>query len=65
MDEIRKVDLEQFKLSPNRYKLVSGTIDGAPLCPFGNHYKYIGYDDESKEFVRFTKSVFKLLVNMD
>ena len=64
MPELRKVGMEQFNLSQKRYQLVSGDVDGAPLCPYGNHFEWIGYDIEEKQFVRFTKSVFKLLVNL-
>lgn len=60
--ELRKVNMEQYQSSPHRYTLVSGIIDGAPLCPYGNHYEWIGFDDSNREFVRFTKSVFKLLI---
>ena len=60
MVEIRKVNMEQYLLSPEQYKLVSGDNDGAPLCPYGNHFEWIGYGTISEEYVRFTKSVFKL-----
>lgn len=63
MVEIRKVNMEQYLLSPEQYKLVSGDSGGAPLCPYGNHFEWIGYDTISEEYVRFTKSVFKLLVS--
>ena len=59
---LRKVNMEAYLLSPNQYELRQGTTDGAPLCPYGNHYQWIGYDKQAKEYVRFTKSVFKCLV---
>ncbi|MBT8233176.1 MAG: hypothetical protein HKO66_09830 [Saprospiraceae bacterium] len=46
----------------DRYELRSGKQDDAPLCPYGNHFEWIGFDLERNEYVRFTKSVFKLLV---
>jgi hypothetical protein len=63
MGHLVKIDKEQFVKDQSRYSLVKGTIEGAPLCPYGNHYKWVGYDRETKTFVRFTKSVFLNLVN--
>lgn len=60
--EIKKVNMEQFMDLPDRYTLVDGSLEGAPLCPYGNQYQWIGFDIEEKEYVRFTKSVFKLLI---
>ena len=62
MTEFIKVNMKQNQLSPNRYKLVSGNSNGAPLCPYGNHFEWVGYDIMLDEYVRFTNSVFKLLV---
>ena len=59
---IRKVTMEDYLLEPDRYELRSGPEEGAPNCPYGNHYQWIGYDLDGKEYVRFTKSVFKKLV---
>ena len=59
---IRKVNMEQFMLNPGRYELRSGKEDGAPNCPYGNHFEWIGYDLQNNEYVRFTKSVFKKLI---
>ena len=53
---------EVFNLDPNRYELRKGNSEGAPLCPFGNHFKWIGYDLKSERYVRVTKSVFKRLI---
>lgn len=61
--KLPKVDHEAYSLNPDRYELVSGNTAGAPNCPYGNKYQWIGFDKETKEFVRFTKSVFKKLVN--
>lgn len=51
-----------FQLQPNRYELRSGQLEDAPTCPYGNPYQWVGYDLEAKEYVRFTKSVFKKLI---
>ena len=56
---MRKVNMEQYLLEPERYELRSGQESDAPLCPYGNRYQWIGYDLEMQEYVRFTKSVFK------
>ncbi len=48
--------------NPERYELRSGKVSGAPLCPYGNHYKWIGYDKATGTYLRFTKSVFKILI---
>ena len=64
MAVFRKVNMEQYQRLPERYRLVSGDTEGAPLCPYGNLYEWIGFDIEKGEFVRFTKSVFKLLVDL-
>jgi hypothetical protein len=61
-DYIRKVDMETYLINPSRYQLRNGSEDGAPKCPYGNNYKWIGYDLESEEYVRFTTSVFKILI---
>ena len=57
----RKVTMETYLLDPERYELRSGKVPGAPKCPYGNSYRWIGYDLELKEYIRFTKSVFKKL----
>ena len=54
--------MEDFLKKPARYELRSGSSEGAPLCPYGNHFQWIGYDKEALEYVRFTKSVFKKLI---
>ena len=61
---LRKINSEIYHSKTSRYELVSGTKKGAPLCPYGNHYKWIGYDKDENEFVRFTKSVFKKLIEL-
>ena len=58
---MRRVLMEEFLRQPNRYELLSGSSEGAPLCPFGNHFQWIGYDNEMGEYVRFSKSLFKIL----
>lgn len=59
---MRKVTMQDYTKNPKRYELRSGHEDGAPLCPYGNHYRWIGYDKETASYVRFTESVFKKLV---
>lgn len=54
--------MEEFSNAPDRYELRPGVSEGAPLCPFGNHYEWIGFDKEENIYVRFTKSVFKKLI---
>ena len=62
--DIRKVNMQEYRLDPDRYELRSGHEAGAPLCPYGNHYQWIGYDKITAEYVRFTKSVFKELIQL-
>ena len=59
---MRKVTMNLYNKDPARYDLRSGNSSGAPLCPYGNEYQWIGYDKKEQEYVRFTKSVFKILV---
>lgn len=59
---MRKIDMTTFQADPGRYELRRGDVEGAPNCPYVNQYEWIGYDLVSKEYVRFTKSVFKVLV---
>ena len=61
---LRVVTSENYHLNPKRYELRKGDSDGAPPCPFGNNFEWIGFDSQTEEYVRFTKSVFKKLVNM-
>ena len=59
---LRKVRIEEYSSDPSRYELRSGREEGAPLCPYGNHYQWIGFDKDKQEYLRFTKSVFKKLI---
>ncbi|MBT8190486.1 MAG: hypothetical protein HKO89_06745 [Saprospiraceae bacterium] len=59
---INKVDYAMYNKNPGRYTLIPGDAAGAPLCPYGNNYKWIGYDSKNKAFVRLTKSVFKRII---
>jgi len=59
---MRKVNMETYLSDPNRYELRPGRVADAPNCPYGNHYEWIGYDQVTQEYLRFTKSVFKKLV---
>jgi len=61
---LRKVNMELFLKNPDRYELRSGLADDAPSCPYGNKYQWIGFDKETQSYVRFTKSVFKKLVQL-
>ncbi|MTB49411.1 hypothetical protein [Lewinella sp. W8] len=56
---MRKVDMATYLDRPERYSLLPGDAPGAPSCPYGNQYRWVGYDRKREEFVRFTKSVFK------
>lgn len=56
------IDSKIYHLSPSRFELRKGTAQGAPLCPYGNNYSWIGYDKKERKYVRFTKSVFKKLI---
>ena len=55
---LRLVDANEVNQNPNRYEL---KVDppNPPLCPYGNPQKYVGYDNQTGEYVRLTKSVFK------
>ena len=59
---MEKVTAEMYQQDPDRYTLVSGHEEGAPTCPYGNMQKWVGYDRAEEKFIRFTKSVFKQLV---
>jgi hypothetical protein len=59
---MKRISAEIYAQNPTRYSLVSGLNEGAPMCPFGNHYQWIGFDNEEQNYVRFTKSVFKKLI---
>jgi len=66
VEEKRKYNLpvitaEAFNLSPGRYELRPGNLPDAPPCPYGNCFKWIGFDKEEKQYVWFTKSVLKKL----
>ena len=60
--QIRKVGKEEYLSAPEHFNLRSGSEEGAPKCPYGNNYQWIGYDLVIEEYVRFTKSVFKILI---
>ena len=57
-----KVTAEIYRQNPDRFTLVPGNKEGAPTCSFGNVQQWVGYDNTEKKFIRFTKSVFKQLV---
>jgi hypothetical protein len=59
---LRKVTMAEYLEAPERYELRSGKDRGAPTCPYGNQYEWVGYDNTKQEYLRFTKSVFKLLI---
>ena len=54
---------EEYVKAPNRYQLIVGTFEGAPLCPYGNHFKWLVLDKEKDLYVRATSSVFKKLLH--
>ena len=41
---LRKVNKETYLQQPDRYELRRGNAPDAPLCPYGNHFEWIGYD---------------------
>jgi hypothetical protein len=59
---MRKINKEAYDFEPERYELRRGIEPEAPDCPYGNRYEWIGFDKTASEYVRFTKSVFKLLM---
>ncbi len=69
MDEKSKYNLplltaEEFNQRPESFELRKGTTAGAPLCPAGNLFKFVGYDLVNVRYVRLTKSVFRKLVKV-
>ncbi len=61
---MKTIDRETYSKNSKRYELRKGKNEpNAPLCPYGNSFEWIGYDLETQEYVRFTKSVFKELVH--
>ncbi|MDW3646926.1 MAG: hypothetical protein R8P61_07685 [Bacteroidia bacterium] len=60
---MRKISVETYNHAPDQYELRKGSSEGAPLCPYGNSYQWIGFDKNKGEYVRFTKRLFKRLVN--
>lgn len=60
---LTKITFDIFNENTSRYSLISGKVYGAPRCPYGNNYKWIGYDLQEDQFVRFTTSVFKKLID--
>lgn len=58
-----KVTAEMYRQNPERYTLVDGSTHGAPTCKYGNTVEWVGYDKAQNTFVRFTKSVYKRLIN--
>ena len=62
---MRKVTREEYVTAPDRYELRPGNVEGAPPCPYGNQYQWVVYDKEEKEYVRVTKSVFKVLIDKE
>lgn len=57
--QIEKVDAAAFDAEPDRFTLVNGNKEDAPLCPFGNHFTLVGFDKDQQQYVRYTKSVYK------
>ena len=56
------INSEQYHQDPLRYELRNGNVEGAPLCPFGNQYNWIGFDKKTNSYIRLTKSVFKVIM---
>ncbi|MEL6255973.1 MAG: hypothetical protein AAFR87_28470 [Bacteroidota bacterium] len=59
---MRKISVANYNHAPGNYELRRGNFEGAPLCPYGNYYQWIGFDKEKGEYVRFTKRLFKKLI---
>ncbi len=60
---MKKINNETFSKHPSRFELRKGKEHrDSPKCSYGNSYRWIGYDLETKEYVRFTKGVFKKLI---
>lgn len=59
---LTKVNREIFDREPKRYSLAEGNRSGAPRCPYGNYYSWIGFDNLEQEYVWFSKSVYKELI---
>jgi len=59
---MKKIDKETYLQNPARYELRTGNAANAPLCPYGNQYQWLGFDKEKKEYVRFSKRLFKSLI---
>lgn len=57
-----KVNRETYDKEPERYGLVEGSRPGAPRCPYGNRYAWVGFDNRKNEYVRFSRSVYKELI---
>lgn len=57
------ITAEIYNNSPDRFELRKGTHPDAPPCPYGNQFKWIGFDKQEKKYIRVTKSVFKKLIN--
>lgn len=60
--KLKRIDSQTYNQNPDQYRLVSGKTKGAPKCPYGNTYRWIGYDNVNHSFVRFSKSIFKKLI---
>ena len=53
---MRKISPEEF--DPKRYILRVG-FDDFPSCPYGNTFGKLGYDKETKSYVRLHKKILK------
>lgn len=62
-DGIRVIDKRQFDQNPNNFELRVNDAN-APLCRFGNRRKFIGFDKQRNEYIRFTKSVLKRILSI-
>jgi hypothetical protein len=60
--ELKRIDHKTYTSNPEWFELRSGSEKEAPNCPYGNRYQWIGYDLNQKEYVRFTTTVFKILM---
>ena len=60
--ELKRIRKVEYDIDPNRYELRSRSETNAPFCPYGNIYKQVVFDLKGNEYVRFAKSVVKLLI---
>jgi len=48
--ELKRIRKVEYDIDPNRYELRSGSETNAPLCPYGNIYKWVVFDLKANEY---------------